>query len=99
MDPAAAEFDVRVPETLRIAVDLPVRCPVAAQHDQPVALMLIYRCFTKLLSWMALCARSDTCDCRKVGPARPGAGSNPASCRIFQTVEAATAWPSPTSSP
>jgi hypothetical protein len=25
-----------------------------------VALMLIYRMFTKLLSWMALCARSDT---------------------------------------
>jgi hypothetical protein len=34
--------------------------PVAAQHDQPVALMLIYRMFTQLLSWIALCARSDT---------------------------------------
>ena len=34
--------------------------PVAAQHDQSVALILIYRLFTKLLSWMALCARSDT---------------------------------------
>jgi putative transposase len=31
-----------------------------AQHDQPVALMLIYRMFTKLLSWMVLCARTDT---------------------------------------
>jgi len=30
-----------------------------ARHDQPVALMLIYRMFTKLLSWMALCARSE----------------------------------------
>jgi hypothetical protein len=30
------------------------------QHDHPVALMLIYRMFTKLLSWMVLCARSDT---------------------------------------
>jgi putative transposase len=34
--------------------------PVAAHHDQPVGLMLLYRMFTKLLSWMALCARSDT---------------------------------------
>ena len=41
-------------------VELPGSSPVAAQHDQPVALMLIYRMFTKLLSWMALCARSDT---------------------------------------
>ena len=31
-----------------------------AQHDQSMALMLIYRMFTKLLSWMVLCARSDT---------------------------------------
>ena len=26
--------------------------PVVVQHDHPVALMLIYRMFTKLLSWM-----------------------------------------------
>ena len=31
-----------------------------AQHDQPGVLMLIYRMFTQLLSWMALCARTDT---------------------------------------
>jgi hypothetical protein len=33
--------------------------PAVVQHDQPVALMLIYRMVTKLLSWMALRARSD----------------------------------------
>ena len=38
-------------------------------------------------------------NCRQVGPARRGAGSSPASLRIFQTVEAATEWPSPTNSP
>ena len=30
------------------------------QHDPPVTLTLIYRMFTKLLSWMLLRARSDT---------------------------------------
>ena len=30
------------------------------QHDPPVTLTLIYRMFTKLLSWMVLCARTDT---------------------------------------
>ena len=34
-----------------------------------------------------------------VGPARRGAGSRPASWRTFQTVEAATEWPRPISSP
>jgi hypothetical protein len=34
--------------------------PLAAQHDQSVALMLIYRMFTQLLSWMTLSARSNT---------------------------------------
>jgi hypothetical protein len=33
-------------------------CPTV--HDQSVALMLIFWMFTKLLSWMALCTRSDT---------------------------------------
>ena len=32
---------------------------VMAQHDRPVALMRIYRMFTQLLSWIALCARAD----------------------------------------
>ncbi len=36
---------------------------------------------------------------RQVGPDRRGAGSSPASFKIFQTVEAATERPSPTSSP
>ena len=38
-------------------------------------------------------------NCRQVGLDRRGAGSMPAVVRIFQTVEAATRWPSPTSSP
>jgi hypothetical protein len=38
-------------------------------------------------------------NCRQVGPDRRGAGSSPASFKIFQTVEAATGWPSPTNSP
>jgi hypothetical protein len=38
-------------------------------------------------------------NCRQVGLARRGAGSSPASFRIFQTVEAATVWPRPISSP
>jgi hypothetical protein len=33
------------------------------------------------------------------GPARRGAGSRPALFKMFQTVEAATVWPRPTSSP
>jgi hypothetical protein len=36
---------------------------------------------------------------RQVGPDRLGAGSSPASFMIFQTVEGATVWPRPTSSP
>ena len=36
---------------------------------------------------------------RQVGPDRRGAGSSPGSFMIFQTVEAATVWPRPTSSP
>jgi hypothetical protein len=38
-------------------------------------------------------------NCRHVGPARRGAGSRPAPFKMFQTVEAATVWPMPTSSP
>jgi hypothetical protein len=38
-------------------------------------------------------------NCRQVGPDRRGAGSMSAVVRIFQTVEAAIRWPSPTSSP
>jgi len=38
-------------------------------------------------------------NCRQLGPDRWGAGSMPAAFKIFQTVEAATWWPSPTSSP
>jgi hypothetical protein len=38
-------------------------------------------------------------NCRRVGPDRRGAGSRPALFRIAQTVEAATVWPSPSSSP
>jgi hypothetical protein len=36
---------------------------------------------------------------QELAPGRGGAGSSPAFFMIFQTVEAATAWPSPTSSP
>ena len=36
---------------------------------------------------------------RQVGPDRRGAGSSPAFFKIFQTVEAAMGWPSPTNSP
>ena len=36
---------------------------------------------------------------RQVGPDRSGAGSIPTFFKIFQTVEAATRWPRPTSSP
>jgi hypothetical protein len=35
----------------------------------------------------------------QVGPARRGAGSTPAVCRIFHTVLADTRYPNPTSSP
>jgi hypothetical protein len=38
-------------------------------------------------------------NCRQVGPDRLGAGSRPAVVTIRQTVEAATRWPSPRSSP
>ena len=38
-------------------------------------------------------------NCRQVGPDRSGAGSMPTFFKIFQTVEAATRWPRPTSSP
>ena len=38
-------------------------------------------------------------NCRRSGADRRGAGSKPAALRIFQAVEAATRWPSPTSSP
>src|SRR5580704_5062459 len=38
-------------------------------------------------------------NCRQVGPARRGAGSMPAACRIFHTVDGATAMPSFVSSP
>ena len=38
-------------------------------------------------------------NCRQVGPHRRGAGSRPARFRIVQTVDAATVWPRPTSSP
>jgi hypothetical protein len=38
-------------------------------------------------------------NCRQVGPARRGAGSMPAVCRISHTVEAAIAYPSRASSP
>ena len=38
-------------------------------------------------------------NCRQVGPARRGAGSRPALFKMFQTIEAATVWPRPTSSP
>lgn len=31
-----------------------------AEHDPPVALALVYRMFTTLLSWLALCTRSDS---------------------------------------
>ena len=37
-------------------------------------------------------------NCRQLGPDRWGAGS-PAAFKIFHTGEAATWWPSPTSSP
>jgi hypothetical protein len=37
--------------------------------------------------------------CRRGGPVRRGAGSSPTSFKIFQTVAAATEWPSPTNSP
>ena len=38
-------------------------------------------------------------NCRQVGPARRGAGSTPAACRISQTADGATAMPSFSSSP
>jgi len=38
-------------------------------------------------------------NCFQVGPDRRGAGSIPAPCKICHTVEAATGWPSLTSSP
>jgi hypothetical protein len=38
-------------------------------------------------------------NCRQVGPERRGAESMPAFLKIFQTVEAAMWWLSPTSSP
>ena len=49
-------------------------------------------------------AREDRVACaarnwRQVGPVRRGAGSRPAPLRIVHTVEAATGWPRPTSSP
>jgi hypothetical protein len=38
-------------------------------------------------------------NCRQVGPARRGAGSMPAACRISHTVDAAIACPSRANSP
>jgi hypothetical protein len=42
------------------------------------------------------CAVRNSC---QVGPLRRGAGSMPAACRMFQTVDAAMVWPSRASSP
>jgi putative transposase len=49
-----------VPETMRTAVDLPIRPPYAPQHDPPVALTLIYRMFATFVSWIVLHAPPDT---------------------------------------
>ncbi len=38
-------------------------------------------------------------NCRQIGPARGGAGSMPAACRMFHTVDGATAMPGFVSSP
>jgi hypothetical protein len=38
-------------------------------------------------------------NCRRSARTVGGAGSSPAFFKIFQTVEAATIWPSPTNSP
>ena len=52
--------NLRVPETVHTARDLPVRPRHVARHDPLMALRLIYQMFSKLLGWIVLHTRSDT---------------------------------------